>query len=274
MGRLSELYYDHLQRRVIELGLSIDILDVELNYDDGTPNATRLREDLIDFGKIAYSLFRTYVPIYRYTYVDIDPVTFRFYLPDDVAPNSIENVLVLPSNPFYPESSLFGPLLYTLANTPGGILNIGNYLQILNALRTFQTSLGTLPTWQVVYNSDASKYQIVILPNPKVAGIGTAILFVRYNPFDIKDRTDWTNFTIKDLYLSAEELLWITDYVKALFKIRLGRIRTRFGTDLPAGLLSLKQDGETLLTEGREEKKALEEQLVKEYALPPMPEVY
>ena len=274
MGRLTDNYYDYLERRVIELGLSIDILDVELNYDDGSPNPTRLREDLIDFGEIAYSYFREYVPLFKYQHIDIDTTTWKFFLPDDVPPNGIEEIWVLPSNPFYPESSMFGPLLYTLANTPGGILNIGNYLQILNALRTFQTALGTLPTWKVVYNEDKSKYEIVVFPNPKVSGTGTIILLTRYNPFDTLDRSDWTNLTIRDLWLSREELIWIGDYVEALFKIRIGRIRTRFGTDLPAGLLSLKQDGDIILKEGLDSKKELEEQLVKEYALPPLPSIY
>ena len=64
-----------------------------------------------------------------------------------------------------------------------------------------------------------------------------------------------------DLY----ESVWMQEYVLALTKISLGRIRTKFANFTAVGSnTGLSLDGDTLLNEGHAEKEALEEKLKSE----------
>jgi len=56
-------------------------------------------------------------------------------------------------------------------------------------------------------------------------------------------------------------LPWILDYVTALSKITLGRIRSKFANFSSIGNTGLALDGDMLLSEGKEEKDKLDEQL-------------
>jgi hypothetical protein len=73
----------------------------------------------------------------------------------------------------------------------------------------------------------------------------------------------------------ADELLnerFVREYALALCKIQLGGIRSKFQS-LPGFNNSVSLDGESLRTEGKEEKETLENDLVREYkwSSPPFP---
>lgn len=70
---------------------------------------------------------------------------------------------------------------------------------------------------------------------------------------------NWTpQDTYEDFYGSSD---WIFDYALAECKIMLGRIRTKFAQFASIGNTGLALDGETLLSEGIEEKRELKETL-------------
>jgi len=74
---------------------------------------------------------------------------------------------------------------------------------------------------------------------------------------------------------STDELLnerFVREYTLALCKITLGEIRSKFQS-LPGFNNAVSLNGETLKTEGKEEKDALESDLIKEFkwSSPPMP---
>lgn len=54
---------------------------------------------------------------------------------------------------------------------------------------------------------------------------------------------------------------WLLDYVTALSKITLGRIRSKFANFASIGNTGISLDGDTLISEGKEEKERLDEQL-------------
>jgi len=72
----------------------------------------------------------------------------------------------------------------------------------------------------------------------------------------------WTaKDSYEDFYGSSD---WIFDYAMAECKIMLGRIRTKFAQFASIGNVGLALDGETLLSEGIEEKRELKETLMLE----------
>jgi len=59
---------------------------------------------------------------------------------------------------------------------------------------------------------------------------------------------------------------WIIEYVTALSKITLGLIRRKFSSFSALGNASISMDGDSLMSEGKEEKKSLEDELVLKHA--------
>ena len=56
---------------------------------------------------------------------------------------------------------------------------------------------------------------------------------------------------------------WVVDYTFALCKQIVGRVRSKFGGDIPGNELSVSLDGADLITEGREDQEKLDESLKK-----------
>ena len=57
---------------------------------------------------------------------------------------------------------------------------------------------------------------------------------------------------------------WILDYALAECKIMLGRVRSKFAQFASIGNTGISLDGDTLISEGKEEKDALKETLMLE----------
>ena len=70
--------------------------------------------------------------------------------------------------------------------------------------------------------------------------------------------------------LEPFENIWLFKYVLAISKQIVGRKRNKYGDSLPlhGGQITLNLDGSTLISEGNEELKALEEELITKLAEP------
>ena len=70
------------------------------------------------------------------------------------------------------------------------------------------------------------------------------------------------NWTMEEFYKRMFEKDWFIDYTIALCKITLGTIRRKMeNASNTVGNTALQMDGSALLSEGKEEKTALEEKL-------------
>lgn len=127
--------------------------------------------------------------------------------------------------------------------------------------------LDTLDRYIVdTYNFHYHKYtnQLEINPSPDFTGDTQYILIRSYF---VENATPWStgavdlgysaDLTEQDLYSEG----WIVDYVTALCKISLGYIRNKFSNFASLGNVGLTLDGDTMLSEGKEEKERLEEDL-------------
>jgi hypothetical protein len=127
--------------------------------------------------------------------------------------------------------------------------------------------LDTLDRYIVdTYNFHYHKYtnQLEINPVPDFTSEPQYILIRAYF---VENATPWstgsvdlgysTDLTEQDLYGEG----WIVDYVTALSKISLGYIRNKFANFASLGNVGITLDGDTMLSEGKEEKAQLEEEL-------------
>jgi hypothetical protein len=119
------------------------------------------------------------------------------------------------------------------------------------------------------YNYKYHKYhnQIEIQPAPPT-GNALVINDVTYDsPGFILLRTmmlegaSLPNHTVENLYEDFYGSDWILDYATAECKITLGMIRRKFGNFASLGNVGISLDGDTLVSEGKEEKIDLEEKL-------------
>lgn len=106
----------------------------------------------------------------------------------------------------------------------------------------FQRMTSSEPSWEFGPDNTLQLY-----PVPRTSiGVGVEYL---------QRKKDWNSVD-----------MWIKEYALALAKQMLGRIRSKFDRFVtPSGGVAL--DGPTLLSEGKEEKTALEEQLITRYAV-------
>jgi hypothetical protein len=124
------------------------------------------------------------------------------------------------------------------------------------------------------YNVDPYNYhyhpytnQLEINPAPTISGSDpNPHILVR--AWFIEGATPWSTGIVdlgydgfageaQDIYSKG----WMLDYVTALSKITLGYIRNKFANFTSLGNTGLQLDGDTLISEGKEEKEALEEAL-------------
>jgi len=109
------------------------------------------------------------------------------------------------------------------------------------ALRTF----GIHGTWQFLHP------YLYLFPLPSM----TVPVFVRYQKMLDPNEGD----------IREEE--WVRSYALAVTKIRLGRVRSKYPS-LPGPRGDISMDGETLISEGREDILRLEDELRQEYEEP------
>jgi len=123
------------------------------------------------------------------------------------------------------------------------------------------------------YNFHYHKYtnQLEINPAPPSGGysasIGGDINHLLLRGFFIENATPWSTSAV-DLGYSADPQQqdlygegWILDYVTALCKISLGYIRNKFSNFASLGNIGISLDGDSMISEGKEEKEKLEEDL-------------
>ena len=98
-------------------------------------------------------------------------------------------------------------------------------------------------------------------PPPPSSGVTTVLSggqYVANTPGYLLLRTYCIEGTNEDLY----ENIWFIDYVTALTKINLGRVRSKFANYAAVGSnVGLSMDGDTLLQEGISEIEHLDETL-------------
>lgn len=127
--------------------------------------------------------------------------------------------------------------------------------------------LETLQRYNVdPYNYHYHRYtnQLEINPAPTVSEDIDSYILIR--AYFLADASPWSVVDLgydndlsesQDIYSKG----WMLDYVTALSKITLGIIRNKFANFASLGNVGLSLDGDTMLSEGKEEKEALEESL-------------
>lgn len=113
------------------------------------------------------------------------------------------------------------------------------------------------------YNFHYHKYtnQLEIQPTPPSSGTTTVVASgatMSNTPGYILLRTYVTEGDEEDLYGN----IWILDYVTAMCKVSLGRVRSKFANFSAVGSnVGIAMDGDTLLQEGQAEMEKLDEKL-------------
>lgn len=117
------------------------------------------------------------------------------------------------------------------------------------------------------YNYHYHKYTNQLEINPAPPSGGTAVQYMLVRAYFIENATPWSTSSV-DLGYSADPQQqdlygegWILDYVTALSKISLGYIRNKFANFASLGNIGISLDGDAMISEGKEEKERLEEEL-------------
>ncbi len=164
--------------------------------------------------------------------------------------------------------------IHTLFTMENYLYNMGMYDQLL--MRGASTGytmvsyhiardfLETVKRYVVdAYNFTYHRYTniLTIDPVPPTGGSLTVDDITYDSPGFILVRSYCAEGDAEDIY----GLPWMREYVLALTKISLGRIRSKFANFTAVGSnVGLSLDGDTLLNEGHTEKEALEEKLKNE----------
>ena len=251
-------YIEFLKIYVGEFSFGTDVWELEI---DGR----KFEKSLIDAGVYAYSYLRQYIPLLDLKKLDpikdsnpTDTVSKRglYHLPRPYTIRQIFHVIPLDASKFFPQYGRWQPLLYSLASSWGGILNIDKYLGLLNTLQNYNAALGSTPTIQEV-NIDGERY-IRMLPLYH----SPLLVSFFYNKFDHIDREEWDKVTLTDLELNMTEANWVRDYTLALVAEKLAELRGRFQTSVGAGAFDIRLNADVLLEKARK-KPELEAQLRK-----------
>ncbi len=144
-----------------------------------------------------------------------------------------------------------------------GVFHYADLGVFLAGLQTFLNTFGGQVTWSIFYDNNNN---MIIKIFPTYLGEGRVILVVRVNP----EMIDLQNATIRELKLNQIELELITKFVKSQVLYSLGRIRKRFGGELPLGVGSISLDGDDLISEAKELEKEFYENLI-QYGYPTLP---
>jgi hypothetical protein len=164
-----------------------------------------------------------------------------------------------------------------------GILNTSNYNDGFNLI-SYQLAMDFIETLQR-YTPDEYHYRyhkarniLEIQPTPATGSTLTiddvtydSPGFILLHTHMIAESTlsDWEGLDSTDN--SLYDINWILDYSTALSKITLGMIRRKFSNFTSLGNQGTSLDGSDLVTEGKEEKKDLEEDLDKKECYLGMP---
>jgi hypothetical protein len=174
-------------------------------------------------------------------------------------------------------ATLYGGGINTLFTIENYLYNLGFYGHIESGMSDSWSLVGyhlardlleTLERYtHDEYNFHYHKYtnQLEINPMPPSGAIATHHILIR--GFFIENATPWSTDMV-DLGYSADPQQqdlygegWILDYVSALSKITLGYIRNKFSNFASLGNIGLSLDGDSMISEGKEEKERLEEEL-------------
>lgn len=123
------------------------------------------------------------------------------------------------------------------------------------------------------YNVDPYNYhyhpytnQLEINPAPITPSSTETPQYILIRAYFLRDASPWSvvDLGYETPYTESQDIYskgWMLDYVTALSKITLGLIRGKFANFASLGNTGLSLDGDTMLSEGKEEKEALEEAL-------------
>lgn len=182
--------------------------------------------------------------------------TYKVYSINDIYSVIPYNAGFISLFPFLMTTTPKGNLYYL------GIFDFSQLISILSAVRTFYIGLGMEPKWGVYLGPDGD-YVITIRPvNPEFS---SALLLVKVNPVEEYDiNTD----TLGKVGITGMELELLTKYIRGVFYYALGRLRARFGNEIPLGVQTIRQDGEALLGEAKEYEQKFIDELI---AISPAP---
>lgn len=173
------------------------------------------------------------------------------------------------------ETQRMGGSINTLFTVQNVLYNLGYYDYLLTSGDPYslvsyhlaRDMLEVIDRYSVdTYNYHYHKYANILEINPAPDTTDdTNFLLVR--AYFIEGSVPWsssaldlgysTDLTSQDVY----DELWIYDYVTALSKISLGYIRNKFANFTSLGNVGLALDGDSMISEGKEEKERLEETL-------------
>lgn len=212
--------------------------------------------------------FNAYVGLYREEVLSLGSSQIEYDLLA-VTPR-IDNIVKVwfPSYTFSLDYSVIYPGFLDVQGIPYGddFLSGVGYPQttIVQSLQT-QESLARVLSADMDWEFVSDKTQtpeicmLRVMPEPKQAG--TAVYLYRVDPRDIKLQ-----------YYKQRDLHLIREYALAKAKYMLGRIRGKYTSGLPAAGGDRTLDGESLISESREDIMRLEERIMS-YEGPVMPVV-
>lgn len=253
---------DYIETYIFKQQFAIHLAKTEHEDED------EVLSEMLDYFAKAYGMLRKYRGIYEWTKVSpmLDNAHKDLYtlykMPPYISIHDIRRVISTgPLSGFFPQTSQLQPLMYALVNSYGGMLNLGTFTSLITFLRGYSSMLGLFPTWWGEIKRDPETgYDTLFLrvtPFPK----GPIAVFYIYDPFKKYDKSKLLNMPFNVLQLDSWEADWVSRYTGALFAEEVGRLRTRYGTEIPMGIMTLKLDGDKMLDKAAEKEK-LEEELL------------
>lgn len=178
---------------------------------------------------------------------------------------------------------------YTVDNTGdvNKLFTLENYLYNLGTFDVFLDGGNTLISYHIGidflktlkrYTVDAYSYkyhpytnQLEIQPPPP-SGNSLTVDGITYDSpgwilvqaMMIEGSTVSSDWELESFSLNLFDSTWMLDYVTALSKISLGMIRNKFANFTALGNQGISLDGDSMISEGKEEKERLEEELREE----------
>jgi len=140
-----------------------------------------------------------------------------------------------------------------------GNLDVSYYETLMQHMQLRQNRIGARVTTEIVIENGITFLKVYPVPRE-------ANRYIVFQYVQVPSLVNWSPQTDPWGYD------WVLDYAEALVKQVLGRVRGRFGGNVTAGDMAVTQDGEALITEGKEDAKRLEEELDKQR--PVMPIIY
>lgn len=244
----------------IKRSLGYPLVKVELTDEQITDNIYRARNKFIKFaaGHATQEVFFTIPLSSGVTEYDMPTGCVEIISYDIESTTSGINTL------FTIEHYLYETGLFDLLRVNGYGYNLISYhiaLDFLEMLERYTCD---------AYNFKYHKYQNILeIQPPPTSGSYTtldnvvegALGYILLRGYFIRGSTlnNWNNLASDDNDLYDCE--WIEEYASALCKITLGMIRRKFGNFSAMGNQGVSLDGDTLVSEGMEEKRELLEKL-------------